>query len=145
MANGTSITAQKGRAFLLRVASGTSPTTFNNVTGLRATGITINGSPVDITTKSSAGWQEWLPDGGVKSVSMTGSGIYDSNNTYLAAVQAAALAGGDFVEAEIVSAAGDSYVGTWVVPTFTRNGPHDNAETFDVTLQSHGPVYYQAA
>lgn len=144
MANSTSITAQKGRLFKLQIASGTSPTTFTDVTGLRATGITINGSPVDITTKSSAGWQEWLPDGGVKSVSFTGSGIYDSGGSNLVTLMNAAMAGGTLVEARISSNAGDAYLGTFTVPTFTRNGPHDNAETFDVTLQSHGPVYYDA-
>lgn len=142
MANSTSITAQKGRAFVLKVSNGASPTAFVTVTGLRASGVNINGNPVDITTKSSGGWRELLPDGGVKSVDFSGSGIWDSASTQLKALQAAALAGGSLIEAQIVSGAGDSFIGTFAVPTFTRNAPHDNAETFDVSLQSHGPVYY---
>lgn len=145
MANSTSITAQKGRSFLLQLASGGSPTTFTSATGLRTTGVAINGAPVDITTKSSAGWRELLPDGGVKSVDISASGIWDSGSTNLKTLMAAALAGGTLIEAQVVSGAGDKFIGTWAVPTFNRNAPHDNAETFDVTLQSHGPVYYSAS
>lgn len=145
MANGTSITAVKGRVVLLQIASGASPTTFTDVTGLRTTGVQINDGAVDITTKSSAGWQEMLPDAGVKSVNISASGIWDSANANLLTVQAASLAGGSLIEARVKTTSGDSFTGTWSVGPFTRNAPHDNAETFDLTLRSHGPVYYSAS
>lgn len=141
----TSITAQKGRLFLLKVATGASPTNYKTAAGLRATDLTINGNPVDITTKNSNGWRELLPDAGVKQVDITGSGVYDSSNAALALCQAAALAGGSIIEAEVIAGAGDKFVGEWAVPTFKRTGNHNDAEMFDITLNSHGVITYVPA
>lgn len=144
MASAPSITAQKGRAFLLKVGSSTSPTTFSTVGGLRATNVTFNGNPVDITSKSSNGWQELLPDGGVKQFSFSASGVYDSASAAYALLQAACL-NQTLIEAEVVSGAGDAFIGTFSVSTFQRDGTHNDAETFSLTLMSSGPVTYDAA
>lgn len=144
MANGTSITAVKGRIVLLQIASGASPTAFTDVTGLRTTGIQINDAAVDITTKSSAGWQELLPDAGVKSVTISTAGIWDTANANLATILAASLAGGTLIEGRIKTTGGDAFTGTWS-PTMSLNAPHNDAQTFDLTLRSHGPVYYSAS
>lgn len=143
MANSPSISAQKGRAFLLKVATGASPTAYVTASGLRATDLTINGNPVDITTKTSNGWRELLPDAGVQQVDITASGVWDSSSAVLQQVQAAAVAR-TLIEAEIISGAGDRFIGTWDVSQFKRAGTHNDAETFDITLQSSGPVIYSA-
>jgi TP901-1 family phage major tail protein len=143
---GTSISAQKGRSFLLKIGNGTTPETYTLVSGLRATDITINGNPVDITNKSSQGWQELLPDAGVKSCDISASGIYDSNDAgaHHTLVQAG-LDGGTILPFEIVSNAGDKFVGYWAVQTYKRSGPYNDAETFDLTLKSHGYVQHVPA
>lgn len=144
MGNGSSINAQPGRLFLLEIdLTGLSPTTYTAVAGLRLTDVTINGGPVDITNKGSGGWQEMLPGAGVRSANLSGSGIMDTNT--LAPMQKlmqSALQGGTFVDACIVSGAGDKLFGTWAVDTFKRSGNYNDAETFEITLKSHGPVIY---
>jgi TP901-1 family phage major tail protein len=144
MGNGSSIVAQPGRSFLLEIdLTGVSPTVYTSVAGMRLTDVTLNGSPVDITNKGSGGWQEMLPGAGVRSANLSASGIMDTNT--LAPMQKlmqSALQGGTFVDACIVSGSGDKLFGTWAVDTFKRTGNYNEAETFELTLKSHGPVIY---
>jgi len=144
--NTPSIQAEPGRLFLLKISDGTSPTTFQTVAGLRTNDVTINGNPVDISNKGSNGWQEMLPDGGIKSVDISGSGIFDASATGpLRRVFLSALAGGTFLEAEVISGSGDKFTGTWSCSTFKRAGTHTEAETFDITMKSSGPVIWSAS
>lgn len=144
MGNGSSITAQPGREFLLEIdLTGVSPTVYTSVAGLRLTDVTINGGPVDITNKGSNGWQEMLPGAGVRSANLTGSGIFDSNTAApMHKLMTSALNGGSLIDACIVSGAGDKLFGTWAVESFKRAGNYNDAETFEVSLKSHGPVIY---
>lgn len=140
---GASIAAQPGRNFLLYIGNGSSPETYTLVSGMRTNDLTINGNPVDITNKSSAGWQELLPGAGVRSCDISAQGIFDSNVLGShSAMEAAALAGGNVLPFKMQSAAGDAFIGYWAVATYKRTGPYDNAETFDVTLKSHGPILH---
>lgn len=142
MANQGSIQAQKGRVFLLGVApNGVSPKVYTTVGGLRATGLSFNGNPVDITNKSSGGWRELLPDGGIKQMTFTGSGIFDASSVAFKELQAAAI-GTALIEVQIESGSGEVFIITAAVSQFQRDGTHNDAETFSLTLESHGPVYY---
>ncbi len=139
--SGTSITAGKGRAFLLKVdLTGASPTVYSTVTGLRVTDLSINGNPVDITTKSSNGWRELLPDAGIEQVDITASGVYDGSNAGSAPFIEKAALNRTFIDAEVVFANGVVFSGTWVISPYKTGGNHNDAQTFDLTLMSHGPV-----
>lgn len=146
MATGqASIQAEPGREFLLLIGNGASPEIYTLVSGMRTNDITINGNPVDITSKSSAGWQEMLAGAGVRSTDISASGIYDATAAAShAQLEAAALQGGGILPFKMVSGAGDSFIGYWAVATYKRTGPYDNAETFEVTLKSHGPILHIA-
>lgn len=144
MSNQPSINAKAGRAFVLKTSDGTTPTQYSLVTGMRTTGLKINGGSVDITNKGSAGWRELLPGGGVKSIDIDFGGIWNADDPVLKQLQAAIL-NGTLLEAEVVSGGGDKFQGLWDVSSFTRNGPHDNAETYEGALQSSGPVVYAAS
>ncbi len=141
MTNQASVTALKGRSMLLKVnMTGVSPSVFTTVAGLRATQLKINGNQVDITNKDSNAWQELLSDAGVRKIDITASGIYDSNaGNAVVFLEKAALAN-TFIEAQLVFGNGVVYSGTWAIGDYTQDGPYDNAETFSMTLTSHGPV-----
>lgn len=137
-----SITAAAGRAFLLKTASATSPSNYVSVGSLRTTQMSLNGNPVDVTTKGSAGWQEMLPGAGVTSVSISGSGVIDATNTQLTALRDAILtspASPILIGAQIVTNLG-TYSGKWVVSAFNLTGNHNDAQTYDITLTSTGPI-----
>lgn len=141
--NTPSIQAEPGRLFVLKISDGTSPTVYQQVAGLRANGIKINGNPVDISNKGSNGWQEMLPNAGIKSVDITGNGVFDANVTApLMTIMKSALNGGSFLEAEVISGAGDKFTGTWSCQTFERTGDYKDAELFTITMASSGPVIY---
>lgn len=144
MANTGSITPKSGRDFLLKVSDGVSPTTYTTVAGLTDTTLRINGNPVDVTNKSSGGWSESFAAGGIRSVELSGSGIFDSVSTQIETIQTAILNQTN-IEAELVSGKGDRFLGTFTVPTFERAGSHNGAETFSMSLQSTGPVTYSAS
>lgn len=144
MATGQSISAQKGRSFLLKVSNAGSPPAYTTVAGMRTTEIAINGNPVDMSSKSSAGWRELLADGGLKTVDISGGGVWDSKSTELKTLQAAALAGGALIEAEIITGSADTFTGWFSVDTFTRSGPQADVETYACTLKSSGVVVFTA-
>ena len=68
--------AQKGASMLLKVGDGASPESFTTIAGLRSTSITLNDEAVDITNKDSSGNRELLADGGIHSMSISGSGVF---------------------------------------------------------------------
>lgn len=137
----TSITPEKGRAGLLQYSDGTSPITYSTITGVRATQIKTNAGLVDITNKSSAGRQELLPDGGTSSYEMTLDGVFDGAGANLKKLErAAAPETAGYLQLRLIFGDGEEYKGQWAVADFTRNAPHDNAETWACTIRSHGAI-----
>ena len=140
-------TAYKGRNMLLKIdPTGGSPQVYYTVAGLRAKNLEINGGAVDITNQASAGWQEMLAGGGVKSVNISADGVVsrDATNDADAFKAIQMLFADDFVNAQIVSDSGDILEGQFAIASISRGGPHDNAETFSVSLNSNGPISYTA-
>ena len=84
--------AEKGSAFLLKVGDGQVPPGFTTVAGLRTTQLSINGEAVAITSKDSGGWRELLSGAGVRSVSVSGAGVF-TGSAAEARLKANALAG----------------------------------------------------
>lgn len=140
-ANAASIQALQGRSFLLKVdVSGASPTVFTAFTGLRATSLKLNGNQVDISNKNSNAWQELLSNSAIRKIDLSGSGIYDGTpGQVFNFVEKAALAN-TFIDAQVIFANGVTYTGTWAISDFSSDGPYDNAQTFSISLMSHGPV-----
>lgn len=68
--------AQKGRDLLLKVDS-TGAGVFVTVAGLRNRSLSLNARPVDITNADSVnGWREVLEGAGIKSASLSGTGVF---------------------------------------------------------------------
>ena len=68
--------AQKGRDLLLK-ADSTGAGVFVTVAGLRNRSLSLNARPVDITNADSVnGWREVLDGAGVKSASVSGTGVF---------------------------------------------------------------------
>ena len=67
---------ERGSAFLLKVGDGAATPVYATVAGLRTTQMSINGDPVVITHKGSGAWRELLSGAGVRSVSVSGAGVF---------------------------------------------------------------------
>ncbi len=73
--------AQSGRDLLIKVDM-TGAGAFSTVAGLRATRISFNAESVDVTTLESQGrWRELLTGAGVRSASLSGSGVFRDEET----------------------------------------------------------------
>lgn len=69
------MTAQSGSDMLLKLKN--SAGDYITVAGLRTKSFRLNARPVDITdTRSPGGWKELLPGAGIKSVEITGAGVF---------------------------------------------------------------------
>ncbi|MEP3393796.1 phage major tail protein, TP901-1 family, partial [Litoreibacter sp.] len=72
---------QRGKDLLLKVDL-TGDGQFETIAGLRATRISFNAEQVDVTSMESAGgWRELLSGAGVKSASISGSGVFRDEGT----------------------------------------------------------------
>ena len=68
--------AQKGSALLMKIGDGASPEVFTTIGGMRSTSISMNDEVVDITNKDSSRARTLLAQGGVNSMTVTGSGVF---------------------------------------------------------------------
>lgn len=75
------MTAQAGKALLIKVDM-TSDGQFETLAGLRATRLSFNAETVDVTSlDSQGGWREILAGAGVKTASLTGSGVFKDSHS----------------------------------------------------------------
>jgi len=132
---------QKGRDLLLKLDI---DDTFTTVAGLRASRIALNAQTIDITTRESAGrWRELLAGAGIRSASLTGSGLFTD-----AAADAAIRA--LFFDTEIARWQAilpdfGTLEGPFQLTALEFSGDHDGAMTYDLTLASAGELSFTAA
>ena len=135
--------AQKGKLVLLKAdLTGASPQVFTTLAGLRTTTWTINGEEVEVTTKDDNGWQQRLAGAGVRALSVSAGGIFQDT------------AGEETVRQwafdqtihlfEITFENGDRLECGFQISNYERTGDHDGAETYSLTLNSHGTPTYVA-
>ena len=132
------MTAQKGSAFLLKIGDGATPPAYRTVAGLRTTQMSINGDTVVVTHKESGGWRELLSGAGVRSVSVSASGIFLGSEAE-AAIRANALAG--LVDAyELSFEDGAKLRGRFLVQRLDYAGDFNGERTYALQLESSGAV-----
>ncbi len=133
--------AQKGRSFLLQIDDGASG--FLSLAACRANGMTLNNAEVDITTKSSANWKTLLDDGGVKSMTISASGVFeDSAAEEILRTQSFANALRTY---KLLFPNGDTLEGSFLITSYERSGEHADAEMFNAALSLSGAPTFVAA
>lgn len=130
--------AQKGSGLLLKLGDGGSPEAFTTVGGLRATSITINQQAVDITHKDSAGWRDLLGGAGIRSIAVTGSGVF-MDSAAEAGLQANILSG-SVANYRIVFEDATGFAGGFLVTQLDYAGDYNGERTYTLSLESSGPV-----
>ena len=132
---------QKGRDLLLKLETGGA---FATVAGLRASRIALNAQTVDITTRESAGrWRELLAGAGLRSASLTGSGLFTDASAD-EAVRALFFDGGIAPWQAILPDFG-TLEGPFQIAALEFAGEHDGEMTYDLTLASAGEIAFAAA
>ena len=130
--------AEKGSAFLLKVGDGGSPPAFVTVAGMRTTQMSINGEAVNVTHKESGGWRELLSGAGVRSVSVSASGIF-TGSAAEARLKSNALAGlvDDY---ELSFESGERLRGRFLVTRLDYSGDYNGERNYALSLESSGAV-----
>lgn len=74
------MTVQNGKDLLLKIRD-EGAGRFDTVAGLRATRIAFGAETVDVTSVESAGWRELLAGAGLRSATVSGSGVFRDEAT----------------------------------------------------------------
>ena len=129
---------ERGSAFLLKVGDGAAVPAFATVAGLRTTQLSVNGEAVVVTSKDSGGWRQLLSGAGVRSVSVSGAGVF-TGSAAETRITASALAG--TLDAYRLSfESGESMTGSFLVTRLDYAGDFNGERSYTVSLESSGPV-----
>ncbi|MFM9827917.1 MAG: phage tail tube protein [Sphingomonas sp.] len=130
--------AEKGSAFLLKVGNGAAPLVFTTVAGLRTTQLSVNGEAVAITSKASGGWRELLSGAGVRSVNVSGAGVF-TGSAAEQRIKASALAG-TIDDYQLSFESGETMTGRFLVTRLDYAGDFNGERSYTLALESSGPV-----
>lgn len=138
------MTAQRGKDLLVKISDGGDPESFTTVAGLRATTLSFNAQTVDVTNADSASeWRELLAGAGVKTASISGSGVFKD------AASDEALRSAFFAQSlpnfQIVIPDFGTVTGTFKVTGLNYDGPYDGEVKVSLTLASAGALAFAAA
>ena len=133
--------AQKGKDLLLKIDSGGS---FVTVAGLRSKRIAFNSETVDITDADSAGrWRELLAGSGVQRAVVNGSGIFKDAQSD--ALMRQRFFAGEIVDWQLAVPDFGTVEGPFQITSLEYTGSHDGEVSFEVALESAGPVSFTVA
>jgi TP901-1 family phage major tail protein len=134
---------QKGRDLLLKISDGAESPTFVTVAGLRARTVSLNARTVDVTDSGSNGWRELLEGAGVRSMAVSGSGVFrDASSDAL--MREVFFSQSPRAWQVIVPDFG-TFSGSFLIAALEYAGQHDGEATFSLSLASAGEVSFAAA
>ena len=133
---------QAGKDLLIKIDQ-TGDGQFVTIAGLRATRISFNTESVDVTSlESQGGWRELLAGAGVKSASISGSGVFRDENTDERARQV--FFNGEIPDFQVVIPDFGTVSGPFQVTALEYAGSHDGEVTFELALESAGALTFTA-
>ncbi len=133
---------QNGKDLLVKIDLSSSGT-FETVAGLRATRINFNAESVDVTSLESAGgWRELLAGAGVKTASISGSGIFRDEATDERVRQI--FFDGEMPDFQVVIPDFGTVEGPFQVSSIEYAGTHDGEATYELSLSSAGQLTFTA-
>ena len=135
--------AKKGKDLLLKLDED-GLGNFVTVAGLRAKRLAFNSEAVDVTDADSAGrWRELLAGSGVQRASISGSGIFKDAQSD-AAIRARFFAG-EIAAWQFAIPDFGTVSGRFQITSLEYSGNHDGEVTFEMALESAGPVAFAEA
>ncbi len=134
--------AQNGKDLLVKVDM-TGTGTFQTIAGLRATRVSFNAESVDVTSlESQGGWRELLAGAGVKSASISGSGVFKDDSTDERARQL--FFDGLTPDFQVIIPDFGIIEGAFQVTSLEYAGSHNGEATYEMSLASAGALTFTA-
>lgn len=131
--------AQAGQDVLIKLEDGLISDNYIAVAGIRAKTIQLNAGVVNAThTGSSGGWRELLSGAGVKSVRVSGSGVFrdEASDTRMRN----AFMSREAVNWKLIIPDFAELTGPFLISQLSYAGDFDGEATFALTLESAGEV-----
>ncbi|MBU2935637.1 MULTISPECIES: phage major tail protein, TP901-1 family [Pacificibacter] len=134
--------AQNGKDLLIKLDM-TGAGQFETIAGLRATRISFNTESVDVTSlESSGGWRELLGGAGVKSASISGSGVFKDENTDERARQI--FFDGEVPHFQVIIPDFGTVEGAFQLTSIEYAGSHNGEATYELSMSSAGELTFTA-
>lgn len=108
------------------------------VAGARTDSLTFNNEAIDITDKDDAGVRTYLDDIGVKSMSLSCTGVAKAST--FAALAAAAGPGTALHSFQVEFGSFATYTGEFFITSFEATGEQADTITFTMSLESSGAI-----
>lgn len=133
---------QRGKDILIRLDAQASGD-FETVGGLRATRIALDSAVVDATSAESVGrWRELIGGAGVRTVSVTGSGVFKDQASD--AALRTVFFDGATPPFQLVIPGFGRLEGPFQVTRLEYAGQHDDVAGFSLSIESAGAVAFTA-
>lgn len=134
--------AQNGKDLLIKLDL-TGGGTYTTVAGLRATRISFNAETVDVTSlESQGGWRELLGGAGVRSASVSGSGVFVDANTDDRARQI--FFQGTVEQFQVIIPSFGIVEGPFQITAIEYAGTYNGEATYELSLASAGVLTFTA-
>lgn len=134
--------AQNGKDLLIKLDM-TGGGLFETIAGLRATRISFNAEAVDVTSlESQGGWRELLAGAGVKTASISGSGIFKDEGTDERARQI--FFDGETPNFQVIIPDFGVVEGAFQVSSIEYAGNHNGEATYELAMASAGALAFTA-
>jgi TP901-1 family phage major tail protein len=135
--------AKGGKEMLLKVGNGAGTEVFTVIGGIRSKSMTLNAEAIDITNQDSDEWREILDGAGIKSLSLSGSGIF-TDDAVIDQIRTDMVANTMRNCQLIEDASGAKWQGKFKFTSFERAGEYNGEQTWSVSLESSGEISFTA-
>lgn len=134
--------AQNGKDLLIKLDLNGSGL-FETIAGLRATRISFNAETIDVTSlESQGGWRELLGGAGVRSASISGSGVFKDAATDERARQI--FFDGEVPDFQVIIPDFGIVQGPFMITSVDYAGNHNGEATYELSMASAGALTFTA-
>ena len=136
------MTAQKGKDLLIKIYQ-TDTSTYDTLAGLRATRLSFNAEQVDVTSlDSTGGWRELLAGAGVRSATLTGSGVFRDTTSDARARQV--FFNSEMPNFQVIIPDFGTIEGPFQITAIEYAGIYNGEATYELTLASAGVLTFSS-
>ena len=132
--------AQKGSALLMKIGDGASPEVFTTIGGMRSTSLAMNDEAVDVTNKDSSRARTLLAQGGVNSMTVSGSGVFTdsaSETTLRGKFDSSSFSNYQFLVPDF-----GTFTGAFMLQSLEYAGEYNGEVTYSFTFESSGTITF---
>lgn len=133
--------AQKGKEFLMLLGDAATPEVFTKIGGQRSTDLKINNEFIDTTNKDSDQWRQ-LIEGGIRSFSSSGNGVFVADTPGKNAIDAAL--NGHIKNYQIFVPGLGTFEGPFGISEFSITGENNGAVSWAGNVESAGEITFTA-